>query len=218
MSTLFIIGTPIGNLEDITLRALKVLKNVDFVACEDTRRTGLLLNHFQINKKLVSYHQHSRLQKIEYLISELRAGKSIALVTDAGTPGIADPAGVLIAKALESKIKVEPIPGPSVLPTFLSVVGADTSRFLFLGFLPKKKGRAAIFRLIAQSEFPVVFLESPNRVIKTLNDLAKIDIKEIVVGRELTKKFEEIYRGEIDEVLKYIRPQGEFVVFVPGKK
>jgi len=218
MSTLYVVGTPIGNLEDITLRALKVFKSVDLIACEDTRRTGFLLNHFQISKKLVSYHQHSRLQKIEYLISELKDGKDIAVVTDAGTPGIADPAGVLIAKALESKIKVEPIPGPSVLTTFLSVVGVDTSRFLFLGFLPKKKGRATIFELLSGSEFPIVFLESPNRIIKTLNNLSEIGIKEIVVGRELTKKFEEIYRGEISEVLERIRPQGELVVFVPARK
>lgn len=218
MGTLYIVATPIGNLEDITLRALRILKEVDLIACEDTRRTGILLQHYEIKKPLISYHQHSKIQKIEYLVTELKNGKDIALVTDAGTPGISDPAGVLIAEALKGKIKVVPIPGPSVVTAFLSVAGQPTEKFLFLGYLPKKKGRQTLFELIEKNKYPVVILESPNRIIKTLNELKEIiGDRTIVVGRELTKKFEEIYRGRILDVLPNIREQGEFIVLILPK-
>lgn len=219
MGTLYIVATPIGNLEDITLRALRILKEVDLIACEDTRHTGILLQHYEIKKPLISFHQHSKLQKIQFLVTELKDGKNVALVTDAGTPGIADPAGVLIAKALEGKIKVVPIPGPSVVTAFLSIVGVPSDKFLFLNYLPKKKGRQTLLELIKQNKYPMVILESPNRIIKTLNELKEIiGRREIIVGRELTKKFEEIYRGEIADISDQIRPQGEFIIFVSGKE
>lgn len=215
MSTLYIVSTPIGNLEDITLRALRILKEVDLIACEDTRRTGLLLSNYQIDKPLESFHQHSRLQKIDFLIEQLKAGKSIALVTDAGTPGLSDPGGVLIAEAIKNKIKIGPIPGPSAITAILSVSGIAADRFLFLGYLPKKKGRQTLFENLKKITYPIVFFESPHRIKSTLLDLQNFlgDV-EIIVGRELTKKFEEILRGRISEVLPKIRPQGEFVIIV----
>lgn len=212
MSTLYIVGTPIGNLEDITLRALRILKEVDLIACEDTRRSGLLLAHYQINKPLISYHQHSKLQKINELIAELKSGKSIALVTDAGTPGISDPGGVLIAEAIKNKIKIEPIPGVSSITAILSVTGINADKFLFLGYLPKKKGRQSLFENLQKISHPIVFFESPYRIESTLKDIQSfLGDKEIIIGRELTKKFEEILRGRISEILPQIRPQGEFV-------
>lgn len=212
MSTLYIVATPIGNLEDITLRALRILKEVDLIACEDTRRTGLLLSHYELNKPLVSFHQHSKLQKIDELIGELKSGKSIALVTDAGTPGVADPGGVLIAEAIKNKIRIEPIPGVSSITAILSVAGIAADKFLFLGYLPKKKGRQTLFENLKNISYPIVFFESPHRIESTLKDFqAFLGDNEIIVGRELTKKFEEILRGRISEVLPNIRPQGEFV-------
>lgn len=215
MGTLYIVATPIGNLEDLTFRALRILKEADLIACEDTRRTKILLDHYDINKPLISYHQHSKLQKIDYLISELKAGKDIALVTDAGTPGIADPGGVLIRETLENKIKVEPIPGPSALMTLLSVSGINTDKFLFLGYLPKKKGRQTLFNQYKGFGYPIVIFESPERIIKTLEEIEeKWGDREIIIGRELTKKFEEILRGKISNVKGKIRAQGEFTCII----
>jgi len=215
MGTLYVVATPIGNLEDITLRALRILKEVDLIACEDTRRTGILLHHYEIQKPLVSYHQHSQIQKIEYLCEELKSGKNIALVTDAGTPGISDPGGLLIGKALENNIVVEGVPGPSAITTLLSISGILADKFLFLGFLPKKKGKQTLLKKIVSSEIPVVIFESPHRIIATLKSIETIapDLH-VIIGRELTKKFQEIYRGKIAEVLPKIRPQGEFVIII----
>lgn len=219
MSTLYIVATPIGNLEDITLRALRILKEADLVVCEDTRRTAVLLDHYKIKKPLISYHQHSKLEKIEKIIGLLKSGKNIALVTDAGTPGIADPAGILIAEALKHTIIVEPIPGPSVLTALLSASGEDTQRFLFLGYLPKKKGRQTLWGFLKKSDYPIVFFESPYRIQKTLKELLEVSgDRKIIVGRELTKKFETIYRGKISEIIKEIRPQGELVIFISKEK
>lgn len=216
MANLYVVATPIGNLEDITLRALRILKEVDLVACEDTRRTAVLLDHYEIKKPLISYHQHSKLTKIEKIIALLKSGKNIALVTDAGTPGISDPAGLLIQEALKHTINIEPIPGPSVLTAMLSATGEDTQRFLFLGYLPKKKGRKTLLDFLKSSDWPIAFFESPYRIEKTLNDLQQtLGDRKIIIGRELTKKFGTIYRGKISEVLKEIRPQGELVVFLP---
>lgn len=218
MGILYIVATPIGNLEDITLRALRILKEVDLIACEDTRHTGILLKHFEIHPPaggLVSFHQHSQLQKIQFLVTELEDGKDIALVTDAGTPGISDPAGVLIEAAIKSKIEIVPVSGVSSLTTLLSVTDKPLDRFLFLGFLPKKKGRQTLLKNISKLDFPIVFFESPNRILKTLEELNLfLGDRSVVVGRELTKKFEEIYRGKISEVLPKIRPQGEFVILI----
>lgn len=212
---LYIVATPIGNLEDITLRALRILKEADLIACEDTRRTKILLDKYQIKKPLVSYHQHSHLQKIDYLIGELKAGKSIALVSDAGTPDIDDPGGILVNRAAKEGIEVVPIPGPSSLSVALSVCGFYANSFLFLGFLPKKKGRKKLFDFLKEEKRLIAFFESPYRIIKTLKDFQEaLGDREVCVCRELTKKFEEIYRGRISEVLLKIKEKGEFTVVI----
>lgn len=226
IAKLFIIATPIGNLEDITLRALRVFKDVDFIVCEDTRRTLQLLNHFQIKKSLISYHQHSRLQKIEEIIDLLKQGKNLALVSDAGTPGISDPGNVLVKKVVDElgdSVQVIPVPGSCALTTLASVAGLPTDKFLFLGFLPHKKGRQALFELIKNSDQTVIFYESPHRILKTLESLAAIlePTCQLVVGRELTKMFETIYRGTARHVLEKVKAgqvKGEFVVLVEGKR
>ncbi|EKD56809.1 MAG: hypothetical protein ACD_58C00084G0005 [uncultured bacterium] len=228
---LYIIGTPIGNLEDITYRAVRILGKVDLIACEDTRHTKILLDRYNINKPLVSYHQHSQITKIDYLINELKAGKNIALVTDAGTPGISDPGGFLVQKTIEQcnlstsleadKITIIPIPGPSAITTLLSVSGMPTDSFLFLGFLPKKKGRQTLFRNLLKASGlklfeAIVFYESPHRIVQTLKELQlSVGNYDVVIGRELTKQFEEIYRGKIGQAITYFdqkEPRGEFTV------
>ena len=219
MGKLYVVATPIGNLEDITLRAVRILKEVDLSACEDTRRTSILLQHYGIKKPLISYHQHSKLQKVDRIIDELKSGKNIALVTDAGTPGISDPGGVLITEAIKNRIEVEPIPGPSSFAAILSVAGFYMDKFLYLGFLPKKKGKLTLIKKIAASNVPIVICESPYRIIETLKTIESIaGDREVVIGRELTKKFQEILRGRISEVIAKIRPQGEFVIIINSNK
>ncbi|MBI4054173.1 MAG: 16S rRNA (cytidine(1402)-2'-O)-methyltransferase [Candidatus Doudnabacteria bacterium] len=211
---LYVVATPIGNLEDITLRALRILKEVDVIACEDTRRTKILLDRYQISKPLVSYHRHSGLPKIDQLLSELASGKSIALVTDAGTPGISDPGGLLVKKAVEQNISVVPVPGVSALLAVASVAGIAMDKFRFVGFLPHKKGREKIIKSISESDTPVIFYESSHRILKTLLAFSGSG-GYLVVGRELTKKFEEIVRGPAQEVFKHFQNQkilGEFVI------
>jgi 16S rRNA (cytidine1402-2'-O)-methyltransferase len=224
MATLFIVATPIGNLEDISLRALRILKEVDLILCEDTRVTKKLLDRYQIKKPLLSYHQHSKLQKIDYIISLLKEGKNLALVSDSGTPGVSDPGNKLVNEVfnqLSDRVKIVPIPGPSALTCAASVSGFPMEKFLFLGFLPKKKKRKEILKEILESKYPVIFYESPYRIIKTLKELGSMNKElEIVVARELTKKFETIYRGKIEEVVgKMLKDKikGEFVVIV-GKR
>lgn len=224
MNTLFVIGTPIGNLEDITLRALRILQEVDFILCEDTRQTLKLLNHFKIKKALISYHQHSNLQKLDNIVSLLREGKDLALVSDAGTPALSDPGGVLVEKIVEKlgdSVKIIPVPGASALTTVASVAGLPTDKFIFLGFLPHKKGRQTLFNFIKESDKTIIFYESPHRIIKTLTILAEVldDKRRVVVGRELTKKFETIYRGSAQKVSEKVQSgevKGEFVVVVGG--
>lgn len=225
MVTLFVVATPIGNLEDMTLRALRVLQEVDFILCEDTRHTLQLLNHFDIKKSLISYHQHSQIQKIDYIISLLKEGKNLALVSDAGTPAISDPGGVLVQAIIDQlgdAVRIEPIPGVSALTALASVAGLPTDKFIFLGFLPHKKGRQTLFNQIKESEQTVILYESPHRIIKTLESLVSVlaPDRQIIVGRELTKKFETIYRGTAAEVLEKLQQDkvlGEFVVAVAGK-
>jgi len=225
MGTLFVVATPIGNLEDITLRALRVLKEADVIVCEDTRHTLKLLNHFEIKKQLVSYHQHSKVQKIDQLIELLRSGKKLALVSDAGTPALSDPGGILVEKVLEAlgdEISIVPIPGASALDSIISVAGIPTDKFIFLGFLPHKKGRQTLFKQISESKQTVIFYESTHRIMKTIDALVEqlTDDRRVVVGRELTKKFETIYRGSIKEVkagLEAREIKGEFVVIVECK-
>ena len=213
MAKLYIVATPIGNLDDITKRALDVLKGVDLILCEDTRVTQKLLNHFGINKPLQSYHQHSDARKLDYIVKILQEGKNIALVSDSGTPGISDPGNELVDK-LKNVAEIIPIPGPSAVATVASIAGISMDKFLFLGFPPHKKGRQTMFKEIAESKYPVVIYESVHRIIKTLKELQVLYDFDIVVGRELTKKFETIYRGKISEVIPQIAFKGEFVVII----
>lgn len=224
---LYVVATPIGNLKDITLRAIETLRKVDLIACEDTRKTKILLDHFTISKPLVSYHQHSPLQKADYIIRQLKSGKNIALVCNAGTPNVDDPGSVLVAKASEEGIKIIPIPGPSSLSVALSVCGFLAQRVLFLGFLPKKKGRQTLLEQIPDvvkriDAKVIVIFESPYRLVKTLSDLRDyLGDQKVALCRELTKKFEEIYRGKLSEAVKYYtenKPKGEFTICLNFKK
>jgi 16S rRNA (cytidine1402-2'-O)-methyltransferase len=226
MSVLYIVATPIGNLEDISLRALKILKEVDLILCEDTRVTKKLLDHYGIKTPVLSYHQHSKLQKIDYILNLLKEGKDLALVSDAGTPGISDPGNKLISLIVEKAEKVEivVVPGASAITAAASISGFSMDKFLFLGFPPKKRKRKKFFKEVINSKYPVIFYESPYRILKTLKELKnllichdRINKYQFVVCRELTKKFETIYRGKIEEVIEKIEKdkiKGEFVVIV----
>jgi 16S rRNA (cytidine1402-2'-O)-methyltransferase len=225
---LYIVATPIGNLKDITLRALETLKEADLILCEDTRQTMNLLNHYGISKPLVSYFQHSRISKINYILEQLKKGKKLALVTDAGTPGISDPGGKLVEMVVKEipSAEIIPIPGPSALVAALSVSGFPSDKFIFMGFPPHKKGREKFFKKVSEAEYTVVFYESSHRILKTLQQLANILAADslllttkIVVCRELTKKFETIYRCGPDEIIKILESgknnlKGEFVIAV----
>lgn len=222
MAHLFIVATPIGNLEDITLRALRVLKEVDAVFCEDTRVTGTLLAHFGIVKPLVSLRERAQDKAIEKAIALLEKGKDITYASDAGTPGVSDPGGKLIAQIVRSlgrSVTIVPVPGPSALMGAASIAGIPMDRFAFLGFPPHKKGRRKFFDEIATSKYPVIFYESPHRIIRSLQELdesykLKATSYKLIVCRELTKKFETIYRGTMHEILPEIEknPRGEFVI------
>jgi 16S rRNA (cytidine1402-2'-O)-methyltransferase len=224
MAKLYVIGTPIGNLEDITLRAIRVLGEIDFVLCEDTRETAKLLQKYNIQKPLISYNSHSTEGKSEKILALLGEGKKLALVSDAGTPGISDP-GCLIVKEVREKfgnsVEIIAVPGPSALVSALSVSGMPTSDFLFLGFLPHKKGRETLFKEIAESERTVVFYESPHRILKTLESLKNHlnSERKIMIARELTKIFEETVSGSAEKLLEFFtknsdKIRGEFVVII----
>ncbi|MBT4349952.1 16S rRNA (cytidine(1402)-2'-O)-methyltransferase [bacterium] len=220
MSTLYFVATPIGNLEDLTLRAKRILAEVDFVVAEDKRVTKKLLEHFDIKTQLLVWHQHSKdadWNKIKKLLNE---DKDLAVVTDAGTPGLSDPGGKLIEKVLIDfpEVNIVPIPGASSLTTIISIAGIQLDKFLFLGFLPHKKGRQTLMTEIKDSKRPVIFLESVHRIQKALEQLGDCD-KQLIVGRELTKKFETIYRGTAQEILEIlnadkIQVKGEFIIIV----
>lgn len=219
--TLFVVATPIGNLEDVTLRALRVLKEVDVIACEDTRRTRALLAHFDIHTPTVSYFEHNKLTRGPQLLRQLAEGRRVALVTDAGTPGISDPGFLLVRDARAAGIPVVPIPGPAAVAAVLSAAGVPADRFVFDGFLPIKPGRR-VNRLTAlrELETTVVLYESPHRILATLEAIATVfGEHEIVVGRELTKQFEEIVRAPAAahrERLAAAGPRGEFTVVIPA--
>lgn len=217
---LYIVATPIGNLEDITLRALRVLKEVDLILCEDTRVTKKLLDRYEIQKPLLSYHHHSKLSRVEEIVEHLENGKNLALVSDAGTPGISDPGNELIGKLLfgdaipevklsekflkfnfRKEIEIIPIPGASAITTLASVAGINMSKFSFLSFPPHKKGRETFFRGVAEAKYPVIYFESPHRFLKNLELLEKFKPNaKLIVGREMTKMFEEIVRGKVGEI------------------
>jgi 16S rRNA (cytidine1402-2'-O)-methyltransferase len=220
--SLYLVGTPIGNLEDITLRALRILGAADLIAAEDTRHTGKLLHHFKITTPQISYHQHNEQQKIPQILEKLQAGQSIALVTDAGMPGISDPGYLLVAACVAAGVRVEPIPGPTALITALSASGLPSDRFVYEGFLPAKGAeRQSRLQWIAAEQRTIVFYESPHRLRKTLGDLAQvIELdRSIVLGRELTKLHEEFWRGSLAEAIAHYQqkePQGEYTVMVAG--
>ncbi len=228
MATLYVVATPIGNLEDITLRAIRILKEVDHIFAEDTRVTAKLLAHFEINKPISAYHQHSDEGVINHIVELLKSGKVLALVSDAGTPGINDPGGRLIQEVLSQlpETQIVPIPGPNAAVTALSVSGFPADNFTYLGFVPHKKGRKTFLRSIAETENTIVFYESKYRIDKCLVELAEdfnalnMADRQILVARELTKKFETLYRGTVDEVIKSLQAGeelGEFVVVVGPK-
>ncbi|MDI6710759.1 MAG: 16S rRNA (cytidine(1402)-2'-O)-methyltransferase [Bacillota bacterium] len=217
--TLYLCATPIGNLEDITLRALRVLREVDLIAAEDTRRTRKLLAHYDIPTPLVSYHAHNRESRGKELLARLRDGRSIALVSDAGTPGVSDPGAALVARAVAEGVPVVAIPGASAALTALVVSGLPTARFAFEGFLPRK-GRAKVLAELARETRTLVVFESPRRVVHTLEELlAVMGDRRVAVARELTKKFEEVFRGTLSEALAHFRerePRGEFTLVIEG--
>ena len=220
MSNLYIVATPIGNLEDITIRAKRILSEVDFVLAEDKRVTKKLLDHLQIKTSLLVWHQHSKnadWNKVKKLLAE---DKNLALVTDAGTPGVSDPGGKLIELVVQEspETNIIPIPGASSLTALISVAGIALDKFLFLGFLPHKKGRQTLIGKIKEADQPIIFFESVHRIVKALEQLSDCD-KQLIVGRELTKQFETIYRGTAKEILEALNndPQqikGEFVIVV----
>jgi len=215
---LYLVATPIGNLEDITLRALKILRKVDLILAEDTRVTRKLLSRYDIHTKLESFHQYTNQQRIIKITQELQAGREIALLTDAGTPCISDP-GLKLLKNLPAETKLSPIPGPSALTASASVAGMDVNKFLFLGFLPRKKRRKKSLAEIENSQHTVIFYESPYRIKKTLKELGEIlGERKICICRELTKIFETIYYGQAGDLVNEIMEKGEFVVVIEGKK
>jgi 16S rRNA (cytidine1402-2'-O)-methyltransferase len=215
---LFIVPTPIGNLEDMTFRGIRVLKESTLIAAEDTRHTKKLLMHYNINTPTISYFEHNRFTRIPQIVDHLISGKNVSVVTDAGTPGISDPAYKLIRATIENHIKVESIPGASASVTALSASGLPTDRFLFEGFLPHRKGRRKKLERLANLEATIIFYESPMRLIRTLNDILEfIGDRPAVIGRELTKVHEEYQRGKVSELINYFKenkPRGEFVVMI----
>lgn len=219
---LYIVPSPIGNLKDITLRALEVLKDVDLILAEDTRTTSNLLNHYQIQKSLSPYHQHNEHKVLHHLVNQLLDGKKIALVTDAGTPGISDPAFLLVRESIKVGVKVECLPGATAFVPALINSGIPSNRFIFEGFLPIKKGRQTLLKRLSEEERTMIFYESPLRLVKTLEEFIQYFGKErqCCVSRELTKMFEENQRGTLEEVCNYYKEKGvkgEIVIIMQGK-
>lgn len=219
---LYLVPTPIGNLKDITLRALEVLENADIIAAEDTRQSLKLLNHFNIKKSLFSYHKHNEQGKSEDIINRLKDGMNIALITDAGTPGISDPGSVIVEKCIEQEIEFEVLPGATAITTALVYSGLDTTKFIFRGFLPREnKERNPIMEEIKSARDTIILYEAPHRLLDTLEYLLNnLGNRKIAICRELTKLHEEIYRGTISLGIEYFaenRPRGEFVLVIEGK-
>jgi 16S rRNA (cytidine1402-2'-O)-methyltransferase len=219
---LYLVPTPIGNLKDITLRALEVLQQVDVILAEDTRNTSKLLNHFHIETPLSPYHQHNEHKILQHLIDQLLAGKKMAVVTDAGTPGISDPAFLLVRECIRNNIKVETLPGATAFVPALVNSGLTTNRFAFEGFLPLKKGRHTLLTQLAEEERTIILYESPMRLVKTLEDLIQYfgADRQCCVSRELTKMFEENARGSLQEVHNHFKEKtvkGEIVMVIAGK-
>ena len=219
---LYMVPTPIGNLKDITLRALEVLKEVDLIAAEDTRQSLKLLNHFQIKKPLISYHQHNESFKVQDLIDKLKAGESIALVTDAGTPGISDPGSVIVKRCIEEGLSFEVLPGATAVTTALVYSGLDTTAFIFKGFIPREnKERNILVKDLKDRKETIIFYEAPHRLRETLSFLREgFDNRNIAICRELTKLHEEIIRMPLEQAIKHYEinsPRGEYVLVLQGK-
>jgi 16S rRNA (cytidine1402-2'-O)-methyltransferase len=220
---LYLVPTPIGNLKDITLRALEVLKDVDLILAEDTRTSSKLLNHYNIQKPLSPYHQHNEHKVLQHLVDQLIAGKKMAVITDAGTPGISDPAFLLVREAIKNNVKVECLPGATAFVPALVNSGIPTNRFCFEGFLPLKKGRHSLLTALAEEERTIILYESPLRLVKTLTDLATYfgEERSCSVSRELSKMFEENVRGSLKEVHDHFKEKnvkGEIVIVIAGKE
>jgi len=219
---LYILATPIGNLEDISLRTLRLLKEADLVLCEDTRTSGILLKHYEIKQPLQSYHKFNEHQLTERVIAQLQSGKTIALISDAGTPGISDPGFLLARAAVAAGLEVEAPPGATALIPALVKSGLPSDRFCFEGFLPQKKGRQTRFKQLAEETRTMVFYESPYRVLKTLEELAQYcgPERQASVSREITKKFEETVNGSLADLIQHFKahaPKGEFVIVLAGR-
>lgn len=220
--TLFVCAGPIGNLEDLTARTLRILGEVQVVACEDTRRTRILLGHHHLHPRLLSYHEHNRREAIPRILASLHEGSDVALLTDAGTPGISDPGAELVAAAFDQGIRVVPLPGPSAVTTALSVAGFSASRFTFEGFLPRKSGeRRRAIEHLRDDERTVVFFETPHRLASSLQDLAEVlgGERRVLVARELTKVYEETIQTTLSEaaaIFEARRPRGEFTLVIEG--
>lgn len=220
---LYIVSTPIGNLEDITLRALDTLKKVDYIACEDTEHSMKLLNHYEIKKPLISYWSEKEKVRAEEIIQKIKSGHKVALITDAGTPGISDPGAVVIGRAIEEEIEIIPIPGPTALITALSISGLNTEEFTFIGFLPVKQSqrRKKLLELSSEQR-TLVFYEAPHRILQSLYDMLEVlGDRRVCVARELTKMFEEVLRGTLSTILEKLEESkiaGEYVIVIEGSK
>ncbi|MEI8279382.1 MAG: 16S rRNA (cytidine(1402)-2'-O)-methyltransferase [Bacteroidota bacterium] len=220
---LYLIPSPIGNLGDITYRAVEILKQADGILCEDTRTSAVLLRHYNIQKQLTPYHQHNEHRVLTYLVEQLQAGKTYALITDAGTPGISDPGFLLVRECLRNNIPVECLPGATAFVPALVQSGIPSNRFVFEGFLPVKKGRQTMMKQLAEEERTIILYESPHRLVKTLTELATFmgADRQVAVCRELTKIFEETRKGTLEEVAKHYEshaPKGEIVIVLAGKE
>jgi 16S rRNA (cytidine1402-2'-O)-methyltransferase len=219
---LYVVATPIGNLGDMTFRAIETLQNADLVAAENTNTAKKLFTKFDIHAPLTSFHAHSNERSTEKLLEQLKAGKSVALISEAGTPGISDPGFILIRRAVEEKIEIIPIPGACAAITALSASGLRTDKFIFLGFLPTKKGRKKIFESFVDEKKTIIFYESPHRILKTISQLKDVlgDERKIVLARELTKLHEEFFRGNLAKTMDFLNSkkiQGEFTVLIEAR-
>ena len=222
MAELTLVPTPIGNLKDITFRAIEVLKQVDFVLAEDTRTSRVLLNHYEISTPLKSFHMHNEHKMVSRFVDDLKAGKNIALVSDAGTPGISDPGFLLVREAVKEGIDVEVLPGATAFVPALVASGLPCEKFVFEGFLPVKKGRQTRLAFLAEESRTMIFYESPHKLLRTLEDLGEYfgHDRQASFSREISKKFEETRRGTLHELVEYVdekKPKGEFVIIVSGK-
>ena len=220
---LYLVPTPLGNLKDITLRSLEVLQQVDVILCEDTRTSSRLLNHYQIQKPVSPYHQHNEHKIVQHIVDQLRAGKTMALITDAGTPGISDPAFLLVRECIKQEVKVECLPGATAFVPALVNSGIPTNRFVFEGFLPIKKGRQTLLKQLAEEERTMIIYESPMRLVKSLEEFITYfgADRQCCVSRELTKLFEENKRGSLREVADHFKAKtvkGEIVIILAGKE